>query len=70
MPLIEISIAEGRSPDQLRRLMHEVHDAAVRTVHALPQNIHVIVRQVPRDAWASNDTTIAERDDAATASAR
>ncbi|MDL9945129.1 tautomerase family protein [Gordonia sp. ABSL11-1] len=70
MPLIEISIAEGRSPDQLRRLMHEVHDAAVRTVDALPQNIHVIVRQVPRGAWASNDTTIAERDDAAAASGR
>lgn len=65
MPLIEISIAQGRSPDQIRRLMHEVHEAAVRTVNALPHNIHVLVREVPRDAWASNDTTIAERDQTA-----
>ncbi len=66
MPLIEVSIAEGRRPEQLRALMHELHAAAVRTVDALPQNIHVIVRQVPRDSWASNDQTIAERDSAPT----
>lgn len=66
MPLIEVSIAEGRSPAQLRALMHEIHAAAVRTVDALPQNIHIIVRQIPRDAWASNDLTIAERDCAPT----
>lgn len=64
MPLIEISIAEGRTPEQLRALMHEVHAAAERTVDALPHNIHVILREVPRAAWASNDQTIAERDSA------
>ncbi|GAB23274.1 putative 4-oxalocrotonate tautomerase [Gordonia polyisoprenivorans NBRC 16320 = JCM 10675] len=64
MPLIEVSIAEGRTPDQLRALMHELHAAAVRTVDALPRNVHIIVRQVPRDLWASNDVSIAERDSA------
>ena len=30
MPLIEVTIAEGRTPEQIRAMMHEVHEAALR----------------------------------------
>ena len=32
MPLIEVTLAEGRNPDQIRAMMHEVHEAVLRTV--------------------------------------
>ncbi len=48
MPLIEVTIAEGRTPAQLRSMIHEVHEAVLRTVNTRPEHIRVIVREVPR----------------------
>lgn len=61
MPLIDISIAEGRSPEQLRALIDGVHRVAEETVDAAPENVTVIVREVPHARWARGNRTIAER---------
>jgi 4-oxalocrotonate tautomerase len=60
MPLIDVSIAEGRTPDQLRALVSALHRAAEETVGALPQNTTVIIREVPLTHWSRGDRTIAE----------
>jgi 4-oxalocrotonate tautomerase len=60
MPLVEVTIAAGRSADQIRAMMHEVHEAMLRTVNTQPEHIRVIVREVPRTHWATGDITIAE----------
>lgn len=60
MPLVEVTIAQGRSADQIRAMMHEVHEAVLRTVDTQPNHIRVIVREVPRTHWATGDLTIAE----------
>lgn len=60
MPLIDVSIAEGRSPEQLRALVSALHRAAEETVGALPQNTTVIIREVPATHWSRGDRTIAE----------
>lgn len=60
MPNVEVTIAQGRSPDQIRAMMHEVHEAVLRTVDTKPEHIRVIVREVPRTHWATGDLTIAE----------
>ena len=65
MPLIDVSIARGRTPEQLRALMHALHAAAETTVGAASENITVIVREVEREHWSRTDTTVAERDAAA-----
>jgi 4-oxalocrotonate tautomerase len=62
MPLVEVTIAQGRSADQIRAMMHEVHQAVLRTVNTRPEHIRVIVREVPRTHWATGDLTIAEMD--------
>ncbi|WP_129659714.1 tautomerase family protein [Rothia uropygialis] len=61
MPLIDISIAEGRSQNQLRELIEGVHRVAESTVAAASENITVIVREVPQELWSRNNQTIAER---------
>jgi 4-oxalocrotonate tautomerase len=60
MPLIEVTIAEGRTPAQLRSMIHEVHEAVLRTVNTRPEHIRVIVREVPRTHWATGDVTLDE----------
>lgn len=65
MPLIEVTLAEGRTPGQIRSLIHEVHAAVLRTVDTRPEHIRVIVREVPRAHWSTGDETLVEMDDAA-----
>jgi 4-oxalocrotonate tautomerase len=62
MPLIEVTLAEGRNPEQIRAMMHEVHEAVLRTVDTRPEYIRVIVREVPRSHWATGDLTLHEMD--------
>ena len=60
MPLVDVTLTEGRSADQVRDLIHALHDAVHRTAGARPEHIRVIVREVPRTHWATGDVTVAE----------
>jgi len=62
MPLVEVTIGHGRSTDQIRDMMREVHQAVLRTVDTAPEHIRVIVREVPRAHWATGDVTLTELD--------
>lgn len=62
MPQIAITLAEGRSPAQIRELIHEVHQAVLRTVNTRPEYIRVVVHEVPRTHWATGDVTLTEMD--------
>lgn len=61
MPLIEVTMVEGRTPQQVRALITALTDAAVETVAAPRESIRVVVREVPATHWAAGDVTIAER---------
>jgi 4-oxalocrotonate tautomerase len=61
MPLVEITLAEGRSPQMLRALLHEVHAAVVRAVEVPDASVRVVIREVPPTHWSAGDVTIAER---------
>ena len=61
MPLIEVTLTEGRSAEQLRALIHELTGAAERAVAAPLASIRVVIREVPTTHWAAGDVTIAER---------
>lgn len=65
MPLIEVSIARGRTPEQLRSLISELHRAAERSVGAAPENTTVIIREIEHEHWSRGNQTIAERNAAA-----
>ncbi|EMY33163.1 4-oxalocrotonate tautomerase [Arthrobacter crystallopoietes BAB-32] len=65
--MIDVSIAEGRSPEQLRGLVAALHRAAEESVGALPENTTVIIREVPATHWSKANQTIAERQAAAPA---
>jgi 4-oxalocrotonate tautomerase len=61
MPFIEVTLVEGRSPEQLRALIGALTRAAVDAVDAPQESVRVVVREVPATHWAAGDVTIAER---------
>ncbi|GAA3587699.1 tautomerase family protein [Amycolatopsis ultiminotia] len=61
MPFIDVTITEGRSPEQLRALIKELTEAAHRAVDAPVESIRVVLRECPPTHWAAGDVTIAER---------
>lgn len=66
MPQVSITLAEGRTPDQIRALLHEVHAAVLRTTNTRPEYIRVVVHEVPRSHWATGDVTLTEMNAAGT----
>jgi 4-oxalocrotonate tautomerase len=62
MPLIEVTLVEGRPYERLRQLISELTAAAENSLDAPRASIRVVVREVPATHWAAADVTIAERD--------
>ncbi|MER7789696.1 tautomerase family protein [Streptomyces sp. NPDC097640] len=65
MPLIEVTLVNGRTPEELRSLIHEVTGAVVKSLGVPQQSVRVAVRELPKTHWAAGDVTIAEREAAA-----
>ncbi|NNG21178.1 4-oxalocrotonate tautomerase family protein [Naumannella sp. ID2617S] len=61
MPLIEVTLAEGRSPEKLRRLITALTDAVVDTEVGPRESVRVILREVPPTHFAAGGETLAER---------
>lgn len=61
MPLVEVSMIEGRTPEQIRSL-HEAMTKVIETTLNVPrESVSVIIREVPATSWAEGGITIAER---------
>jgi 4-oxalocrotonate tautomerase len=52
MPLIEVTMIEGRSPEAKRALMRRLTDVAEETLGAPRQSVRVVIREVPAAHWA------------------
>jgi 4-oxalocrotonate tautomerase len=61
MPLVEVSLVEGRTTEQIRGLHTALTDAVESSIGASRGSIRVIVREVPATHWSAGDETIAER---------
>ena len=61
MPLVEVTLVEGRTPQQIRALISGLTAAVVDGVDAPEESVRVVVREVPATHWAAGDVTIAER---------
>jgi 4-oxalocrotonate tautomerase len=61
MPLVEVTLIEGRSPQQLRALISKLTDAVETALEAKRESVRVVLREVPATHWAAGDETIAER---------
>jgi 4-oxalocrotonate tautomerase len=62
VPHVEITLGAGRSGEQVRSMVHRVHEALVETVGARPEHVRIVVNEVPRTHWATGDVTLHEMD--------
>ncbi|MFW5470206.1 tautomerase family protein [Knoellia sp. CPCC 206435] len=61
MPLVDVTLVEGRTPTQLRALVTALTDAVVTAIEAPRDSVRVVLREVPTTHWAAGDVTVAER---------
>lgn len=61
MPLVQITVAGGRTPEQLRACLAAVHDAVRDSLGAPGASIRVLLTEVPPEHWSSGGRTLAER---------
>lgn len=62
MPLVEVTLVHGRTPEQIRALIREVTAGVVRALDVPLHSVRIAVRELPTTHWAAGDVTIAERD--------
>ena len=62
MPLVQISMLPGRSAEQKRALLAEVTDAVVRTSKVAPEQVRVLISEIPAEHWAVAGVSRAESD--------
>lgn len=51
MPLLQVTLIEGRAPAQKRALIAELTDATVRAIGAPRGSVRVILTEVPAAHW-------------------
>jgi 4-oxalocrotonate tautomerase len=52
VPLIEVTMIEGRTPEAKRALMRRLTDVAEETLGAPRASVRVVIREVPAAHWA------------------
>jgi 4-oxalocrotonate tautomerase len=61
VPLVRIDLVQGRPPELLRALIHNVNRTVVDTLHAPPSTVTIIVTQHEAELWATGGVTKAEQ---------
>lgn len=61
MPLVEVTMIEGRTPQQIRALLDALTAAVETSISAPRESIQVLIREVPATHWATRGVTVAER---------
>ncbi|MDG1193110.1 MAG: 4-oxalocrotonate tautomerase [Arenicellales bacterium] len=61
MPLIQVQMFTGRTPQQKRDLVRALTDAFVETAGSTPESIDVILTDVEPSEWAQGGTLFSEK---------
>jgi len=52
MPIIEVHLLEGRTLEQKRDLVAQVTEAVCRSLDARPEQVRIILSEMPREGYA------------------
>ena len=61
MPIVRIELTEGRTAQQKGALIRRVTEAVVETLAVEPEQVRVLLFEVPPEHWAIGGTTLAQR---------
>jgi len=60
MPLIQVTLAKGRTPEQLHALGQALTDAAEQAIGAKRESIRVVLTECEPELWFAGGETLAE----------
>ena len=60
MPLIQVTLAKGRTPEQLHALGQALTDAAEQAIGARRESIRVVLTECEPEHWFAGGETLAE----------
>jgi 4-oxalocrotonate tautomerase len=61
MPIVRIDLVAGRTPERKAALIKRITDAVVETLDVRPEQVRVLLTEVPPEHWAIGGETFAER---------
>lgn len=59
MPLVQITIMEGRSDEKKERMIKEVSEAVSNSLDAPMENIRVLINEIPSSHWGIAGQSVA-----------
>lgn len=62
MPLIQATILQGRSTEQKNAFFARVTQVAVETLNVKPEQVRVVINEVPAEHWAIGGVSKADLD--------
>jgi 4-oxalocrotonate tautomerase len=57
VPIVDITLIEGRSDEAKARLMQKVADAIHEAIEAPKETIRIVIREVPPQHWSVGGVT-------------
>ena len=61
MPLIQVTLVEGRTPEQKQDFVRQVTAAAVAALGSAPESVRIVLQEVDPDNWVVAGETMAQR---------
>lgn len=66
MPIVRIDMLAGRGPDRKAELIRRVTEAVVAALDVPPEQVRVVLSEVPPENWGIGGRSVAERAQPAT----
>ena len=63
MPVVTVQLWEGRTLEQKRALVKAITEAMVEHAGAKPDNLHVVLQEVPKENWGLGGVLGVDRTD-------
>ena len=62
MPMLQVSILEGRTPEQKEELIKRLTATITETLSVKPESVRVLIQEMPKTNWGISGQSVAKRD--------
>ncbi len=63
MPLVQISLLSGRTPEKKEELIKKVTDAIAEALQIPKDRVHIVLQELPKENFGSGGVSLAKKAD-------
>jgi 4-oxalocrotonate tautomerase len=60
MPIVQISLVAGRTPERKEQLIKRVTEAIAETLEIPKERVHIVLQEVPRDNFGNGGVPLSK----------